>query len=73
MSSVSAGLRFKEQELSTLLLEDIDNNKNCMSHVTEVSMGYGMVKGEKKLGVGTAPVGWSAHINWSCFKGSTDI
>ena len=36
-----------------------------------VCAGYGRGKGEKKLGVGPAPVGWPAQADWPNFKGST--
>ena len=36
-----------------------------------VSVGYGRGKGDKKLGIGPAPVGWPANIDWSIYKGST--
>ena len=36
-----------------------------------VCAGYGRGKGDKKLGVGPAPVGWPAQADWPNFKGST--
>ena len=36
-----------------------------------VTAGYGKGKGDRKLGVGPAPVGWPAGIDWAEFKGST--
>ena len=36
-----------------------------------VCAGYGRGKGDKKLGVSPAPVGWPAQADWPNFKGST--
>jgi hypothetical protein len=36
-----------------------------------VTAGYGRGKGDRKLGVGPAPVGWPTGIDWAEFKGST--
>ena len=36
-----------------------------------VFVGYDRGKGDKKPGIGPAPVGWPANIDWSIYKGST--
>ena len=36
-----------------------------------VTAGFGRGKGDRKLGVGPAPLGWPAGVSWANFKGST--
>ena len=36
-----------------------------------VTAGYGRGKGDRKLGVAPAPVGWPASVSWANYKGST--